>query len=156
VVRHVNPSLTYHQEMDLLGFVPGLLKIAYELMCMVIGEPYLNDPLATQMRTFLMTYDPGKDTEWPRVRGSHSIGPGQDDLLFDLNGQVLGALVFPRPDNEGISVTINVLDVFHGTFEMSNNNHGLTVAEALIVRIDPVTGEYARLTWREWFQVHPD
>lgn len=155
VVRHIHPSLTYHRRMDMLGFVPGLLKIAYELTCMVIGDAYLDDPVGTEVRTFLMNYDPGKEIKWPRVRGSHGIGQSQDDLPFELNGQVLGALVFPMPGNGGMSVMINVLGVFCGTFEMSWINHGLTVKEALIVRIDPVTGRHLRLTWHEWFRDPP-
>ena len=48
----------------LLYAFPTMLKMAYEYCFITLGEKYLEDRLAVNIRDFLMTYDYKKDTEY--------------------------------------------------------------------------------------------
>ena len=52
------------KEQYLIYAFPTMLKMAYEYCFVMLGEKYLNDCMATDIRNFLMKYDYKKDTEY--------------------------------------------------------------------------------------------
>jgi len=65
------PELHHEIKIDLAEFRKGLLKIAYELAFIWLGESYLEDPMAAQLRDVILSRS---DEQTAGLRGTIAIG----------------------------------------------------------------------------------
>lgn len=98
------------KEQYLVSIFPTILKIAYEYCFSVLGEEYLNDSLAIEIRKFLMGFDYKKNIEY--------VTPTAASLEWNDNLQRKISLNINK-DNNSVFVKINIWGLVMCTICMS-------------------------------------
>jgi len=111
------PTIRTGFSVDLNAFRPALLKIAYELACLWLGETYLDDPMAANLRNCIF----GRLTE----KGSGIKGKiFMDDAASVFQPWFSGKnchLAYSMVARNGICVALKVFDAFSAVITVTDD-----------------------------------
>jgi hypothetical protein len=113
-------QLEFPMQIDVSDYERGMLKIAYELACLVLGPSYLNDPMAHRFRTVLRKKESTRDEA--QIAGLYGVVAG---LVGDVKPMSvprpswLVGLVVPSGVGHVVSY-VRVFDTFEATLRMSD------------------------------------
>jgi HNH endonuclease len=108
--RLEKPTLYHRSQIDLIEFKKGLLKIAYELAFVWLGESYLEDPTAAMMRDIVL----GRlDETQSRIAGRIDFGTDSDALHLWADDKDCH-IAYTFVAGKQIGVCMKVFDVFSG------------------------------------------
>lgn len=130
------PTVKYPLQIDAFQFRRGLVKIAYEYACLCLGDKYLDDPIAEQMRDYALN-----DTRH-EIKGNAQIGvsPAFQAWASEPNTH----LAFAVPNEGCIIIGIRIFSTFSAEILVSRNADaypGLAQAGGAFTSIDPVSGD---------------
>lgn len=150
VTRVEKPWMEMRVAIDVVEYKRAIVKIAYELACMWLGDAYLDDPTAAQLRGCLL------DDDWSskqRVRGVIDLIGEKPEYPFWHDG-TRSHLAFAMPTEDGICIYVRVFELFEGRLLVSENKDRYAGFEGRFLSNNPVTGvlrevdlveEFARL-----------
>lgn len=135
-VRIELPQLKVEASIDIYDFQKGLVKIAYEVACLVLGPKYRVDPCAKRFRDALL--DKSENPDWILKHTPRGyIGPYDNKLNFPFNPNFHYALVLPV-DAKQMGVYIKVFDVFEAFLPVSETPEVYTANQDQLIELDPV------------------
>ena len=106
------PELHHQIKIDMAEFRKGLLKIAYELAFIWLGESYLDDPMAAKLRDVILSRS---DEKTAGLRGTNGDWHRLSSLSgFGLRIRIAMSLTTPSLGND-IAVCLKIFDVFCGS-----------------------------------------
>jgi len=135
------PEVIFQPTIDLLKFRYGLLKIAYELAWLWLGEAYLDDPTARTIRRVLA----GKlDWETSQLRGTTEFGTAFPAVRFWASDKT-SHLAFSMMTGGRVGICIRVFQAASAVVSVSENPERYSsdprgTENSRFISIDPVTG----------------
>jgi len=144
-------SVAYIVEFDTENYKKALIKIAYEVGVYWLGDSFIDDPIANEMRTLLL--DPNKGLLQAKIQ--FQIG-----LKTEINNTVLS---LPKLDEKHCAIIINcdgkiaimlkVFDVFQATIIISNRAELYSqVGHGRIICLNPRTRTYIETSFLEFIK----
>lgn len=138
VVRTEQPEISVPMSFDVSRFRQGLMKIVYELACVWLGDAYLDDPIASRLRQFILDEDlPFDPSKKHPIRGTIRFAPAAPFLPFwpeeREHLQAYMALNGQGPTGIGVSV-LGVMDAMIQVTEKIHEGPGQFIS------IDPRHG----------------
>ena len=138
------PEVIHHPRIDLASFRPGILKIAYELAFMWLGESYLDDPMAGKLRAVILG---GMAAEAVGIRGTIELGCEMGAVRFwaaDKHGHVAFSSI---ATGNLVSIALKIFDAFSAVIVVSEQADKyacgpLDSKMARFVHIDPAAGTF--------------
>jgi hypothetical protein len=149
-----NPKLLREKSYDFSYVLHAMIKIAYELAFLWLGEAYLDDPSAAELRTAICSPDPSSTDHLPVVAGDEAFD------VFKLwpehkSNHIAYALV-----NEGwIAIAVRIFDahaaVVQVTIDTTRYLSGHDAQSKLrFLAIDPATGQMTNVPMAvEWSRI---
>lgn len=114
VVHTENPRLHVKLDLDIHDYRRGIIKIAYELACMWLGDGYLDDPTATVLRDCMRDKGMPSDisSKYP-IRGDIRFACGEPLILFwkEEKNSLIGVCLHQA---DFIGVYVRIFGVFDG------------------------------------------
>ena len=102
-----DPSIIIERTYSFAYVRHAMIKIAYELACLWLGDDYLDDPSAADIRTALLTPDPASTDRLPAaVMDASECGAFR---LWDVGEN--HHLAYAWCSSEGIAIAIRVFDI---------------------------------------------
>lgn len=154
--EHVNPEVVKNIRVDLTGYMKCLVKIAYELAFCWLGEGYLDDPIATKTKKYLLGIMNSKDITQPTLpmKGTISF-----DVIDPLKGWATNKnlhIAYATECQGKIVICFKVFDIFYSALVVSDSaNEYLTTGMAdpklRFLALDPVAGAIAETSLMEEF-----
>jgi HNH endonuclease len=132
------PEVVVPVAVDLADYKPALVKIAYELTSTWLGDTYLADPAAVEIRRVLRSPNPLEVVLAPACFGR--IGPRDQGALPEDGAEPNQHLALITPGQGRITALIHVFDIFEGVIVMSENSERYPSFAGRVVVIDPVAG----------------
>lgn len=138
---HEQPEVIFRPTIDLINFRRGLLKIAYELAWLWLGESYLEDSTGAALRQLLR----GEiDEKQSRLRGDAQLGAEFSCLRF-WSGDKTSHVAFSMTTGGRVAVCIRVFQSLSAIIGVSENPemHGIrpgAVEQGRFIAIDPISG----------------
>lgn len=135
---------------DTREFARGLAKIAYQLGHRYLGEAYLEDPVAANLRNYVT----GKG-DHSSTRGKVLFGSGADEFPFRMwADDKTRHIAFITKAESGVAAGIRIFDVYNAVFPLSDSatRYPATTASephGYFISIDPVTGSSTESTFAE-------
>lgn len=124
-------------QIDIMGYKLGILKIAYELAHRWLGDDWLDDPVAHELRDVILER---REMETATLRGQIHIGVIAP--LTPWSHDPHAHIGFLSRLNNRLTVSIRVFDVFSGLVTVSHDAPRYRLAHGLehspFVMIDPV------------------
>ncbi len=142
------PELHHQIKMDLAEFRKGLLKIAYELAFLWLGESYIDDPMAARLRDVILSRS---DEQAARLRGTITLGcdiPPVALWAHDKDCHVAYDLV----TGNDIAVCLKIFDVFAAVVIVSEQKDRYVKGpfDAMrFIQLDPVLGSNRQCSFIE-------
>lgn len=136
------PQLRHQVGVDLVAFHNGLLKIAYELAFLWLGESYIDDPMAAKLRDVILSRT---DEQSAALRGTITFGSDIEPLHFwadDRDCHVAYCMVA----DARVAVCLKIFDVFSAVIAVSEEKDrylkGQFDADKIrFIHIDPVASK---------------
>ena len=151
VTKVEKPWMHMRLGIDVVEYKRAIIKIAYELAWRWLGDAYLDDPMAAQIRACLLDGEGWSAKEL--VRGEIDFVGEKPTYPFWHDG-TKSHLAFSMAVPEGIVVYVRVFELFEGKILVSESPARYGDFEGKFLRNDPVTGnvrevdlvdEFARL-----------
>ena len=144
-----SPTIISTVELDMFGLRLGLLKIAYELAFLWLGESYLDDPIAAQIRTVLLMTSSREDAitaaeSIRAVMSPHCDYPLRGFMPWDDNPN--SHVAFSGMTNGSILIFVRVFTAVAGVVVVSDNASRYAKGPydpnvIRLIRLDPIGGE---------------
>jgi hypothetical protein len=144
-----NPVMNIAASMDTLQYKRAILKIAYELAWMWLGEAYLDDPMAEAIRNCIgdekLTEEPSTKHQ---IQGSISFSGETPILPFwqDIPSAHVG-VAFPAPGV--ICAYIKIFNAIDGVVALTREPGRYSGFESRFVLVDSATGSIRQSTLLE-------
>ena len=124
---------------DLSQYRRGLMKIAYELACVWLGDDYLDDPAAGELRRFML------DTQLTLDAAGYSIPmtmkfAGQPLLIEFWENERTNLIAAGFAQGSELAIYVNVLGALEAIVQVTANMAAYPNFESHFVSIDPKTG----------------
>jgi hypothetical protein len=136
-----NPKLVMKKSYDFSYVRHAMIKIAYELAFLWLGEAYLDDPSAAELRTAITAPDPNSTDHLPVVTGDETFGVFKLWPEYKTN-HIAYALV-----NEGrIAIAVRIFDAHAAIVQVSRDaarylsGHDIET-KLRFLSIDPTNGQ---------------
>ena len=135
------PELHHQIKIDLAEFRRGLLKIAYELAFIWLGESYLDDPMAAKLRDVILSRSDEKTTG---LRGRMEIGSDIEPVRFWAQDKDCHVAYNAVLGND-IAVCLKIFDIFSAVIVVGEQKDryvkGQFDEKAMrFIYLDPVSG----------------
>lgn len=149
------PILQHSPCIDFIMFKLGVLKIAYELAFLWLGETYLEDQMASLLRAALRSNKLNADTPIP---GVISLGPeekGADIFRFWTTPETKNDhIAFAAAGPYGIGICVRVFDIFHSNVLVTAdaaryNRDGALSSRLRFLTIDPSKRDMRECSFHE-------
>lgn len=115
-----NPEITFNPEIDFHEYQFAIAKIAYELAWYWLGDPWLDDPGCTSLRSYI-------GRRGAMVRGAIQIGLAGSPLrLWPERDHHVG---FVRADGGFVFIGIKIFDLIWGMVVVSERPESYTIDE---------------------------
>jgi hypothetical protein len=140
----IEPSEVLHSfSLDSVRYQRAILKIVYELAWLWLGDAYLDDPIALDIRNTVIDGSEGKLTGQIRLGEIATFGLWKDEPHAHI-----GLLVAAEAGAEaGISIAVRVFDSMCGRFKVSESPKRYSAsAEGRFFCCDPQTGKTRNTT----------
>jgi hypothetical protein len=132
----------------------AMVKIAYELAFLWLGEAYLDDPTAAELREAICAENPRSTDALPGT-----IGDASECGAFDLwSADKVHHIAFTKaiPENRSIIVAVRVFDIFAAVIQVTRDAHqyisGHDAASKLrFLAIEPASGNMSDVTLMQEF-----
>lgn len=102
------PCVLYQLEIDTYDYQRGICKIIYELACLWLGDAYLNDPVASSLRNFILS---GKEEQ---IAGQILFG-GNESPLSLWQSERKAHIAMGSQQGEAFFVAVRIFDAVCGT-----------------------------------------
>jgi hypothetical protein len=142
VVTIDNPKVLMSRTYDFSFVRHAMIKIAYELAFLWLGESYLDDPEAAELRAAIRKPDPASTNGLAAF-----VGEAENCGAFSLwSADTTSHLAFAFAGNEGIAIAVRVFDA-HAAFvwvtkDAARYLTGQNAGEKMrFLAIDPVSGK---------------
>ncbi len=134
------PEVKHQIILDRVEFRKGLLKIAYELAFIWLGETYLDDPMAARLRDVILSRS---DEQTAKLRGGITIGPDSPPVKFWFSEKDCHIAYSSKAEKE-IAICVKIFDIFTAvvivTEQMERYLQGeLEERTIQFIRLDPVS-----------------
>lgn len=147
------PTIKTSFDADLQGYKSALLKIAYELACLWLGDTYLDDPMAAQLRDVILDRVPG---EASGIRGTMTLGT-ELAALSPWSSDKNGHIAFSLKTGNTVAIALRLFDIFYGVVPVTadGSRYVSDDGELKFIHMNPETGhmrqsslldEFARLS----------
>ena len=142
----VNADFRVPTTFDVVKYKKGILKIAYELACYWLGQPYLNDPIGQKIREALK--DQRDMSQWEGVdnlnrkidlTATASTIPFWDD-------KPASHVAFLIQSHGRLTVYVRIFKAFEGVVEMSQSPEQYQVEEGKFIEMDTNLDEMKQST----------
>ena len=135
-----NPEVIYRLAIDTVNFKRGLLKIAYELAWLWLGESYLDDPMGATLRMILRKEI---DEEESGLRGDAQLGAGFS-CLSPWSSDKTSHIAFNMTTEGRVTICVRVFQSLSAIVGVSEHPemHGVypgAVEQNNFVAIDPIS-----------------
>jgi len=136
-----NPSVLYNTQFDFSYLRHALIKIAYELAFLWLGESYLDDDFAAQLRSAVIDPDPASTDELPaHVECAEGFAP-----FYLWSPDKTHHLAYATAVNGNIVVAVRVFDIFAAAVEVTKDaarylSGGDSERRLRFLAIDPASG----------------
>jgi hypothetical protein len=141
-VQHLqNPSVLYNKQLSFVYLRHAMIKIAYELAFLWLGESYLDDPSAVELRSAVLDADPASTDRLPaHVEDAEGFPPFQF-----WSPDKTHHLAYATAGNGNIVVAVRVFDVFAAAVEVTKDaprylSDGDSERRLRFLAIDPASG----------------
>jgi hypothetical protein len=112
-----NPLIVSAGSISLPDYRFGLLKIVYELAWLWLGELWLDDPIAVQMRSSLFNAQHGQEIHLKGITDLTSEFPGFSNFRFPDSSHIALATISPI----GGVILLRIFDVFAAAFTITDD-----------------------------------
>ena len=133
------PKIRVNAGIDIINYQKAILKIAYELAYYWLGTSYLNDPLATSIRSAIM--DRSDPSNWGakyKIRGN--IGMFQGAILPVGTTLQTSHIAFLNQSQNILACYVRIFTVFEGIIAVTENAHLYQTITDSFIEINSVTG----------------
>jgi hypothetical protein len=140
--QHVERPIIKHQPLiDLIEFRNGVLKIAYEMAFLWLGESYIEDPTAATLRSVVLS---GLEEKASGIAGWIDFGADRDPIAAWAKDKDCH-IAFSCAVEGRICVCLKVFDVFSGVVFVTENSQrylsgSYDPMHIRFIQIDPVAG----------------
>ncbi|PKU22994.1 HNH endonuclease [Telmatospirillum siberiense] len=127
----------------------AIIKIAYELACLWLGDDYLDDPTAAELRAAIRADDPASTDGLPGY-----VGPAEDCNVFaQWLPNADHHLAYSQVTHDGIGIAVRIFDVYAAVVWVSKDaSRYAHINQRDVLRflvIDAVTGEKHETSWEQ-------
>ena len=137
-----HPEVFYRLKFDMASIRRGILKIAYELAFLWLGESYLDDPMAAILRSVVRD---GADAKTLGIRGTIKLADEIESLrpwAADVNCHIAFSSIV---DRQVVTITVKIFDTVSAVIVVSEQPDKYVCGQfdpksIRLVHIDPVTG----------------
>jgi hypothetical protein len=143
------PTFKYEHQFDLLCYQRAILKIAYELAYLFIGEEYLQDSVGNRIRILLSKQDTSnEDIRNSEIRGTMGFLGEERGTIPGLNNPDFhyGTIM---PLGDFLVSEVKIFDIFHGLIRVSEKNYGLSEVNGKMFAIDAKARNFEESTFEE-------
>lgn len=137
------PCVIYKFQVDVQDFKRAICKICYELACIWLGDTYLNDPVAAQLRNFILN---GEGTE---IRGDVFLN-GKHDALRFWEREPSAHIAYCMNVGDNAAIAVRIFDAISGLIHVTSNAAQYpALLDGRFVLNDPATGALRESTLPE-------
>jgi hypothetical protein len=130
------PEVLHNPSFDLILYRKAIYKIVYELAWLWLGDEYLDDPIASKLRSVILR-DGGEE----QLRGQIRIGEFApfDKLWKDEPNAHIG---FANQVGPRIAISVRIFDMMYGSIGVTEDpSRYPNFPDAMFFCCDPQTGE---------------
>lgn len=131
-----NPEVVVPISFDLVKYKLALIKIAYELTATWLGDGYLLDPVAAEIRRLLLAVDAPKLDAAPSCAGR--IGLQDPEVAREQGADPDKHLASLLPVDRAIAIIVYVFDVFEAVIVMSEDRSLYPGFVGHVLVVDPI------------------
>jgi hypothetical protein len=137
---NVQPRVNVQLSVDISKYQRGLMKIAYELACLWLGESYADDPTASRIRQFIFDDELPLDPSTKHaVRGNMRMAPSEPLLPFwpHERDHLMACMV----EHGGrLGMVVSFLGILDAAIGITDAPHSYPNRQQRFISIDPRTG----------------
>ncbi len=112
------PEVIYQLNIDIVEYRKGILKIAYELAFLWLGEEYLSDPIAEKLRAFILGVN---DEETLGVQ-AHFGAPNEIDSFRLWSEPKNCHIAFSLGRQSDVAIGLKIFDIFAAVIRVSDSS----------------------------------
>jgi hypothetical protein len=117
LITEENPQLTITFKLNFAFFRHAVFKIAYELAFLWLGDSYLHDPTAAELRTAICSENPSSTEGLPGY-----VGPLEGHNLFPYwTPSKSNHLAYSNVQNGGLVIAVRVFDLYGAIVSVSKD-----------------------------------
>ncbi len=142
-----NPSILFKPKVDIFSYKKAILKICYELGFHWLGEKYLDDEIAANLRQIIL--NPSDDFDLDGIEERIDLYDSTNSLWMYWEDNPNSHYAFLQAFNNKLVICIRIFNVFTGYLTISDQAKDYSDIQASFIEINPITKEIRELPFHQ-------